>query len=90
MADSVIIYDEIIGAEAKSCNDETKTIPMNFNKKKVVCKRQNFYILLAFSLITTALLIPVSIYCYLIKYQAIQKHLLPFQVTNNKFKKIMY
>ena len=35
----------------------------------------NFYILLAFLLITIALSIAVSIYCYLIKYQAKQKHL---------------
>ena len=45
---------------------------------------QNFYILLAFSLITIALLIAASIYCYLTKYQAKQNHLLPFQFTNNK------
>ena len=38
----------------------------------------------AFLLITIALLIAVSIYCYLIKYRAKQKHLLPFQVTNNE------
>ena len=39
----------------------------------------NFYILLAVLLITTVLLIAVTIYCYLIKYQAKQKHLLQFQ-----------
>ena len=41
---------------------------INFNEKKATCKVQNFYILLAFLLITIALLIAVSIYCYLIKY----------------------
>ena len=51
---------------------------------------QNFNILLAFLLITIALLIAVSIYCYLIKYQAKQKHLLSFNVTNNELKEIMY
>ena len=35
----------------------------NFNEKKSTCKTQNVVILLAFLLITTALLIPVSIYC---------------------------
>ena len=35
---------------------------------KAIFKTQNFYILLAFLLITIALLIAVSIYCYLIKY----------------------
>ena len=51
---------------------------------------QNFYILLAFLLITIVLLIGVSIYCYLLKYRAKQKHLLPFHVTNNTLKEIMY
>ena len=48
--------------------------------QKVVCETQNFYILLAFLLITIALLIAVSIYCYLIKYWAKPKHLLLFNV----------
>ena len=52
-------------------------------RKSNLEKMQNFFILLAFSLITIALLIAVSIYCYLIKYQAKQNHLLPFQFTNN-------
>ena len=47
--------------------EETKAIPAKFNKKKTTCKTQNSYILLAFLLITIALLIAVSIYCYLIK-----------------------
>ena len=51
--------------------------------KKATCKTQNFYILFGFLLITIALLIAVSIYCYLIKYKSKQKHLLPFHVTNN-------
>ena len=50
------------------------------------CKTQNFYILLAFFLITIALLMAVSIYCYLIKCRPKQKHLLPFQFTNCKLK----
>ena len=57
--DTVIMCDEVID----SYEQET-----NFNEKKVACKTQNFNILLAFLLITTALLIAVSIYCYLIKY----------------------
>ena len=63
-----------------------KTVPSNSNEKKGICETQNFYILLVFLLITKGLLIAVSIYCYLIKYWAIQKHLLSFQVTNNKLK----
>ena len=85
MDDSVIMcdeitesYDENADAEAK-LNDEIKTIPTNFNEKKATCKTQNFYILLAFLLITIALLIAVSINCYMIKYRA--KQLLLFHYT---------
>ena len=62
----------------------------NFNKKKSTYKMQNFYILLTFLLITIALSIAVSIYCYLIIYQAKQKHLLPFHSTNNELRKVLY
>ena len=61
MDDSAIVCDEII----ESYEEET-----NFNEKKATCKTKNFYILLSFLLITIGLLITVSIYCYLIKYQA--------------------
>ena len=55
----------------KSCGEETKTIPTNFNgKKAAIFKTQHFYILLAILLIAIALLIAVSIHCYLIKYRA--------------------
>ena len=75
---SVITCDEIIDAKFNSNNEETKTVLANFDETKITCKTQNFYILLAFLLITIALLIGVSIYYYLIKYWAIQKHSLPF------------
>ena len=85
MDDSAIMCHEIIEScdevvEAQSFNET------NFNEKKATCKTQNFYILLAFSLIIIELLITVSIYRYLIKYRAIQKHFLPFHFTNNKLK----
>ena len=83
MDDLAITCDEII----ESYNKETKTIPANFNQNKTNC---NFCIWLGFLLITIPLLIAVSIYCYLIKYQAKQKHLLPFQCTNNIVKEIMH
>ena len=57
MDDSAIMCDEVVKS-----NDEE----INFNEKKAICKTQNFYILLAFLLITVALLIAVSIYFYLI------------------------
>ena len=74
---STIISDEVI----KSYNEKIKTIPSNFNEKKLTCKTQSFYTLLASLLITTVLLTAVSNYCYLIKYQA--KNLLRFHDTNN-------
>ena len=77
ICDSPIISDEVI----KSYEEEIKTIPSNFNEKKVTCKTLIFYILLAFLLITITL-IAVSIYCYLIKHCA--KNLLPFHETNKK------
>ena len=75
----MITCDEIIDAK------ETKSIP-----KKIICETKRFYIFLAFSSITIVLLIAVSIYCYLTKYKAKQKHLLPFYVTNNELKEVLY
>ena len=54
--------------------------------KKATHKTQNFYILPAFLLVTIALLIAVSIDCYLIKYRAKEKYLLPFHFTNIQLK----
>ena len=71
-------------------NEETKTSPTNFNEWKAIHKAQNLYILIVFLLITIALLITVSIYCYLIKYRAKQKHLPLFSDTNNKLKQVLY
>ena len=51
---------------------------------------KNIHILFALSLIIITLLIAVSIYCYLIKYKAKQKHLLRFHNTNNKLREILY
>ena len=85
MDDSAIICDEVISADANDqvkSNDET-----NFNERKATCKVQNFYILLAFLLITIALLIAVSLYCYLIKNRA--KHLLTFHYTNNELREVL-
>ena len=56
---------------------------LQWNEKQPV-KMQNFYILLAYLLTAIALLTAVSIYCYLIKYQAKQKHLLSFHYTKLK------
>ena len=80
MDESAIMRDEITDTEAKSNKEETKT---NFNGNNANCKMQNFYILLAFLLISIGLLIAVSIYCYLIKYRA--KH-----YTNNELREVLY
>ena len=81
MDDSMITCDEII-------KEKAKTVTINFNEKNAICETKSFYILLASLLITIVLLIAVSFYCYLIKYKAKQRHLLPFQVTNNELKKL--
>ena len=60
---SAIMCDEVM----ESYDEETKTIPTNFNEKKEIRKTQNFHIFHVFSLITIALLIAAGIYCYLIK-----------------------
>ena len=63
MCDEIIEpYEE--DTEAKPY-DET-----NFNENKAACETQNFHILLPSLLITIALLIAPSTYCYLIKYRA--------------------
>ena len=77
--------------DIESFDEETKTIPANFNEKKPTLKTRNFYILLAVLCITIALLIAASINCYLRKYQQKKtKHLSTFYVTNNKLKEVMY
>ena len=59
-------------------------------KRKQPVKHKNLYILLAFLLITMALLIAVTISCNIMKYQAKQKNLLPFDDANNKLKQVLY
>ena len=86
MDHSAITFDEVV----ESYDEKTKTILTNINEKKATCKMQSFYVLVAFLLITIALLIVVSIYCYLIKYHVKQKHVLPFHVTNNELKQVLY
>ena len=54
-------------------------------KRKQPEKRK---ILLAFLLITIALLIAVSIYCYFINYRT--KQLLPFHYTNTELREVLY
>ena len=83
-------YDKAKSNDKVKLYDKTKTFPVNFNEKKAVCKTKNFYILLAFLLITVALLIAVSIYCYLIRYRVKRIHLLPFHDTNNGLRETVY
>ena len=64
MDDSAITCDEII----ESYDEETKSILTNFNERKATSKTQSLYILLALLLITIALLITVSVYCFMITY----------------------
>ena len=63
--DSVISCDEIIGKKKRT----SKTLLTKSTSTKSNSK--DFYILLTFLLITKALSIVVSVYCYLIKYRAL-------------------
>ena len=77
----MITCDEII--------EERKTILTKSTSAKTVLTKftsTDFYILLIFLLIIIALLIAVSIYCYLIKYQAKQNSLQLCQYTSSKLK----
>ena len=51
-----------ISCECKWRNSIEETVPTNLSENKANCKTQKFYILLAFLLVTVALLIAVSIY----------------------------
>ena len=64
MNESVITCDEIPDAD-----EETITVPTNFNEKKYNLWNNNLYTWLPFLLIRFAILIGVSIYFYLIKYK---------------------
>ena len=70
-----------------------KTVPKKpFQQKPVQQKlfqQKLFYqILLTFLLITIALLMAISIHCYLIKYRSKQKYLLAYHNTSKKLKEI--
>ena len=87
---NMITSEEIVDIEAKPNGEVTKTLRANFNKKKITYKPQNLYSSLTFILTTTALLIAISIYCYLIKYWAKRKYLLTFHSANNELRKLIY
>ena len=78
MDDSAIMCNEVI----ESYEEETKIIPTNFNEKKATCRTQSFNILLAFLLIGIALLIAVTINCYLIKHRTKIYYHFMSQITN--------
>ena len=80
---SVITCDKII--------EETKNFPTKSSSTKTVptnSSSANFSILLAFSLFTIALLTTLS--TKWIKHPEIQKYLLPYHITNNKLKEVLY
>ena len=72
MDGSAIMCDKIIEAKLSTKDSELLT-------KKPTCKS---YIFLVFLLITITLLIAVSIYCYLIKYQTKQWYHSMIQITD--------
>ena len=82
---SQVFLDECLYDHRHKCG--CKSLVVQQRNKNIICETKSFYILLTFLLITIKLLIAISIYYYLIKDKAKQKHLLPFYVTNNKLKK---
>ena len=60
------------------------------SKKESNLENAKFLYFTCILIFTIVLSIAVSIYCYLIKYKAKQKQLLPFYVTNNKLKKLYF
>ena len=71
------------------CDEIINVKETNFNDKNIICKTQS-YILLTFLLFTIILLITFSIYCYLLKYQAKQKHLILFHDSKLKINQYWY
>ena len=66
-------------------------LQMRARTRKLSCMaKKSFHILLTILLVTIALLIVIKIYCYLMKYKAKRKQLLPFYVADNKLKEILY
>ena len=64
----------------------TKTVPTKSCSTNFKFQQNTVH----FLLITIALLTAVSIYCYMIKYKTKQKRLLPYYVTNDKLKQVLY
>ena len=85
MDDLAITCDEVIDSD----DEEIKNIPTNFNEK-ATSKTHNICILPAFLLVTIALLITITMYCYLVKCKAKQKDLLSIYFTNYELKEIIY
>ena len=85
IGDAVFMDDKIIELTKAI---PTKTISKNFNEKKVKCKIENFYISITFLTITIAVLLAVSIYCYLMKHRSKQEHLLSYYGTSNDLREI--
>ena len=71
MDDSMIMCSEVI----KSYDEKIKTIPTNFNEKKVTCKTQNFYILLVFLLVTITFVTILSLLYWICDNQKRPKNL---------------
>ena len=88
MCDEIIdvVRPEALATPANSYEEATKSVPTK--NASTQSTSTNFFILLIFSLIAIPLLIAVSIYYYLIKYQAKQKYLLLYHESSDKLKEI--
>ena len=66
-----------------------KICEINYIRNPTTCSCKKI-LLITFLLVTIVFLIAVSFYCHLIKYQAKQKDLLPFHVTSNELKEVIF
>ena len=86
---SYVWYNYWINNNKSNENCSNRKYGNKFQQKKADCKMKNFYILLAFLLITISLLVIVSIYFFFIKNWSKQKSWLPSHYTSFKKKLIL-
>ena len=65
-----------------------ETVRTNFNETDIICETKIFYNLLAFLLITIALLIDDRFYCYLIRYRG--KEIITILHHKQELKEVIY
>ena len=83
-----IVMNDLVITCGAIVEEEAKTVTTSFKEEISIYKTKHFYILLAFLIITNALLIAVSIYRFLINFKAKQKHFLPSYFTTKELREM--